>query len=603
MGFRFGCLVFPAAFCWFPAFAAPQLRLSNASVFVSAPVGTTAPAQTVDAYNIGDGSLHPTLSVSPEAAWLTASIGAEQGGHIPLQFSFSTSTLPPGAYTAEVTVSDPNAIDAPQVITVTAQVGGDGPSINEYVPPGKSVDVLLEPYFPPGTPGICYTFGYPCPSFDTTTNDGGAWLSIVDEMPASILFMDSLYIQLSAAANMASGTYTGNVQVFDGSNALYQTIPVTMNVTTRPIAVPSIAQISATLAQGGPPVTYPFPLPPYGLLSNHGVRQGERREKLVYPFPPSIALNPAYSFWPYISLANQGEGSLVVRHVTASGTGVRAYGDDGLALVTLDPGSLNVGTYTDGLVTFQCNAANCPLQIPVNLQIVPQGPPVLNYQGAMAWAGPGTVAPGELMVVEGQQLSNTAPAFASGFPLPDTLGGVTVLVNGAAVPLYYSSSGQIAFVMPMATPTGPALVEVERDGQFNNLLQFSNLISVTVADVAPQIVAITDTSDNVIDVGHPAKPGETLVIWAVGLGQTNPPVPDGMAAPANPLATTTVTPTVDFWEPGLDEVTPTSATLTPGEAGVYKVIVTVPPKAAGNISVYLSESGALESNWVTIAVQ
>lgn len=111
---------------------------------------------------------------------------------------------------------------------------------------------------------------------------------------------------------------------------------------------------------------------------------------------------------------------------------------------------------------------------------------------------------------------------------------------------------------------------------------------------------VTDASYNVIDLNHPATVGETLILWAIGLGPTYPPVPDGVAAPANPPATAVVTPSgVGF---GSSQVTPGFAGLSPGEAGLYQVIVTVPPMAAGNVYIALSPEVSF-LNYVGIAVQ
>src|SRR5271165_3501083 len=54
--------------------AAPQLRLSTTAVGpVYVEIGANANAQTINAFNIGSGSLN--LSISSSATWLTGSIG------------------------------------------------------------------------------------------------------------------------------------------------------------------------------------------------------------------------------------------------------------------------------------------------------------------------------------------------------------------------------------------------------------------------------------------------------------------------------------------------------------------------------------------------
>jgi uncharacterized protein (TIGR03437 family) len=130
-------------------------------------------------------------------------------------------------------------------------------------------------------------------------------------------------------------------------------------------------------------------------------------------------------------------------------------------------------------------------------------------------------------------------------------------------------------------------VQVERDGVL------SNTVTVSIVPTAPQIAAITDTSYNLLDATHPAKAGETLIVWAIGLGATNPPVETGAAAP---YAVAVFTPEVRLL--GFRDVQPAFAGLSPGSAGLYQVIVKVPdevPRGMTNIS--------LGGNWLRVTVE
>src|SRR5438045_43072 len=60
------------------------------------------------------------------------------------------------------------------------------------------------------------------------------------------------------------------------------------------------------------------------------------------------------------------------------------------------------------------------------------------------------VSPGCLVTIFGSNLAD-APATASGVPLPNTLGGVTVSVAGLAAPLLYVSPSQINALIPFET--------------------------------------------------------------------------------------------------------------------------------------------------------
>jgi len=103
-------------------------------------------------------------------------------------------------------------------------------------------------------------------------------------------------------------------------------------------------------------------------------------------------------------------------------------------------------------------------------------------------------------------------------------------VNGQAVPLFYSSYGQINFQMPFETPVGQALVQVERNGQTGNT------VSVQVAGLGARILpfgqygVIQDYSQGnmlpmPITPGVPSRPaqlGDVLVIYASVWAQRRP---------------------------------------------------------------------------------
>jgi uncharacterized protein (TIGR03437 family) len=269
------------------------------------------------------------------------------------------------------------------------------------------------------------------------------------------------------------------------------------------------------------------------------------------------------------------------------------------------PATMAPGTYNGSVAIVNSNTATGNEPIPVTMavpmpQIVPQGPPILFYMGVVddATFEPGAaVAMGDVTTIFGGQLSESAPRRASGVPLPASLGGASVFVNGLAAPLFYSSFGQILFQMPSGTSSGAATVQVMRDGQM------SNTVSVNVAQRAPKIAAVTSLSYDLRDVSHPASAGDTLILWAVGLGPTTPNVPDGAPAPADPPAIVTDAPTARFSGSVYHDVAPSFAGLSPGGVGLYQVAVTVPLDAPpGIVNVALCFPG-LCSNSVPVAVQ
>ncbi len=361
--------------------AAPVLQLSQTALVWYPGEPATS---TICATNTGDGTLSLSATVQTGVTWLAASVSANQC----VQFTINPARLSPGTHTASVTVSDPHAVDAPQVVTVTAMAnGGDPVAIDQYVAPGSSFQTSF------WTGATSFLNG---PSITAHTDDGGNWLAI-NYYPGVTLgsFNSTAYVSLMPSANMTSGTYTGSVTEW---NYVPRTIPVTMRVSTQPIAAPSVSQIQLRLAQGGPAAVYPF--------------------------------------LPAITFTDSGLGTLQVQGVSASGVGVGASLTNGQVLVTVDPMSRGPGLYTDGLVTVACNGANCPVQIPISLEIVPQAAPTIAYRGVVDNAAyQPTAAPGDVCILMGEQLSLQAPATAPGFPLPTNLGGASVLVNNVFAPL------------------------------------------------------------------------------------------------------------------------------------------------------------------------
>jgi uncharacterized protein (TIGR03437 family) len=601
-----------------------MLRLVSATVGpLSIASGANGVNQTVEAYNAGDGTL--SLAASSSATWLTPSVGAARActttsaatSCVPLIFGLNTASLAASAtpYTGIVTVTAPNTVDAPQTITVTVLIGGAVPSsvnayVTPYVAPPAAASTVAVP-FSLGAASCPYLNG--CLSGKFTTQDGANWLSLTlsgaGSNQSTLPYMINITPQPS---NTAGNTYTGSIVTSGSAFAPdNKTIAVTMNVTTLPIAQASVTQVTEQLATGAP-VGYAA-----------------------------------------VTLSNSGLGTLTVSAVgtgstTTSGSTqwLTPTTSGNTVLLAFDPTGLSPGTYTEP-VTIQSNAANSPTVIPVTFQVVAVGPPTIFYQGVVDDAVFGqdglTVTPGDVVALFGQQL-DTNVGVAGPPPLLTSLADATgVTVNGEAAPLYYASPGQINFQMPMDTPLGTARVQVGTEVFYSAPLsqgpETSNVVSVQVAARAPRLLllygtggygAIVDASQgngyNTLPmpstvsepnfITQPAATGDVLVIYAIGLGPTNPSVETGQPAPdgsaGHPLAQLTSTPTVvfDVDKEGLQvqiSVPPASvsyAGLSPHYAGLYQVNVPIPQSCPpGTVQVSLTFPDGTSSNAVNIQVQ
>ncbi len=103
-----------------------------------------------------------------------------------------------------------------------------------------------------------------------------------------------------------------------------------------------------------------------------------------------------------------------------------------------------------------------------------------------------TLAPGGISALFGSEITDDT-AIATSQPLPETLAGVQVLVNGTPAPLFFASPGQINFQVPHNVPattnnaftgfvpSGAVTIQVVRDGQ---------LIRAGVFQIAPSVPAV-----------------------------------------------------------------------------------------------------------------
>jgi uncharacterized protein (TIGR03437 family) len=211
------------------------------------------------------------------------------------------------------------------------------------------------------------------------------------------------------------------------------------------------------------------------------------------------------------------------------------------------------------------------------------------------------LAPGTIAEIFGSALSaNTATP--SQLPLPNTFQNTTVTVAGLSAPLYFVSDGQLDAQLPAELLPNASYPLVVTNGNAISVPQM-----VTITDVAPGVAASMDGQTIAqhgnfayVTPSNPAKPGEVLIMYLVGLGATNPAVKSGTAAPGvEPLArlVNPVTVTVD----GETAIVP-FAGLTPGAVGLYQIDFSVPSDAKnGNLNVVVTQNG-VTANTSTIPV-
>jgi len=548
--------------------ATPRLELVQTSVTVPVVQGSNGPTQVIDSFNIGDGTLN--LTTTSSVTWLTATVGTDtvcglSGGCYPISIALNTSSLATGISTGTVTVADPNALDSPQSITVTVDVGGDVPSsLTFYLAPG-------------GTTSSSFTTGS---TVKTTVGAGTPWLTASSATSQGIT---TVTVQATASSSMAAAPYNGIVTISGSTFAPdNQQISVTLNVTTEPIVQPSSSTVSFSIAQGAN-------------------QQGAP-----------------------VVVTNAGQGTLTISGVTAaaanSGTWLSVAFAAGTTdstdiTITANPTGLTPGSYP-GTVTIASNAVNPSVVIPVTLTVVAPGPPLASAGGVVnngTFGANEPVAQGDIVAVFGSQFTYDAPQGATSLPLGTIMDGVQVLVNGTAAPIYYVSPGQINFEIPIDASTangGGGTVQVVRNGTAGNT------VYVDINAQVPRFIlynggyGIMTTPQGALTgiPGSPVKAGDTIVIYALGLGPTTPPVASGTASPSSPLAKVSGTTQVCFGVETPFHQSPCATALfsglTPGFVGLYQINVTIPAGIpSGNISMTVLLVNNVESTPVQLAVQ
>ncbi len=211
------------------------------------------------------------------------------------------------------------------------------------------------------------------------------------------------------------------------------------------------------------------------------------------------------------------------------------------------------------------------------------------------------VAPGSVFSIFGTNLTGGEIRSAPALPLPTTLGGTTVTVNGRAAPLYYASPGQINAQFPaeLSGITSASIVVTTALGS-------SPAETAVVAPVSAGVftldglgrgpAAALHPDGRVVNATQPARRGEAVQIFATGLGTTSPQVASGTPAPAAPLARTLETPVVMV---GGIRAEVLFSGLAPGFAGLNQVNITIPAAAPTGDVVELLVG---QSNRTTLAI-
>jgi uncharacterized protein (TIGR03437 family) len=210
------------------------------------------------------------------------------------------------------------------------------------------------------------------------------------------------------------------------------------------------------------------------------------------------------------------------------------------------------------------------------------------------------VAPGSLITIYGSGMGLSTLA-ASATPLPTSLAGVTVTINGTAAPIVYASAIQMNVQLPyeVGGATAAATVTVP--------CGTSTPISFPVAPAAPYIFVIDangtaaarNPDGSINGPNNPVAAGSYITVYLTGIGPLDNAVPTGAAAPLSPLSNATLPKSATI---GGSTANVLFLGLTPQAVGEAQANLVIPNVGSGPHPVVITVGG-VASNGPTIYVK
>ena len=353
-----------------------------------------------------------------------------------------------------------------------------------------------------------------------------------------------------AAANVKVGTKQAYIINSATPGLLFIEIPVDAPVGPTTVTVGASAPFNITLVQfapelrgvNGPPnfvqafhvangasVTASYPAAPNEQVGLVAVGLGPTTP--VVPTGTPSPNNPTASVntLPAVSLGGK-PATVISAYLWPNSSGPALY-----AIVVAIPGNATTGNLSV-TVTAGGNTSN---QLPIPVTTAPIISSIVNAASGNVPGLPNAgIAQGAIFLIVGGQLGpsaiSVAPAPFQSASLSGTSVSVSVAGTTVAAPMYYTSAGQVAALLPSNTPTGTGTATVTYSGQTsvpapitvvqNNL----GILTITSDGEGAGLVTYPDYSlvstSKAANCGGPsttcgaANPGDTLILWATGLG-------------------------------------------------------------------------------------
>jgi uncharacterized protein (TIGR03437 family) len=196
--------------------------------------------------------------------------------------------------------------------------------------------------------------------------------------------------------------------------------------------------------------------------------------------------------------------------------------------------------------------------------------------------------------------ANVGEVFNTDLPLPKTLGGVTITVNGVQAPINYVSGLQVNFVVPYETAPGLHQVVVNGPaGAVNGTVRVINAAPGLFVIDPPPRGAILNQDNSLNEETRPAIRGQVIQIFATGHSTLSQAIEDGAPGPI-PAIETEVDPQVFI---GGVECTVEFSGLAPNFAALWQINARIPELSflSGELPLQVFMNG-VDSNEVTLHV-
>ncbi|MFN0165890.1 MAG: putative Ig domain-containing protein, partial [Bryobacteraceae bacterium] len=558
----------------------PVLSLDVTGVrFVTRAGQGNPPSQTVNVLNLGEQAVNFRTEIVEGRNWLSLSPSSGRATTSPVAMPLvpNAASLAPGAYYALVRVFDDAALNSPQYLVAVLEVRDGSSPVEPEVTPGGLVYVL-SPNAPASSQsvriwaGTLTSLGFQTSVF---TRDGANWLSTTPSS-GNVSSQQSITVNVIVnTAGLAPGVYRGEVSFALGAPPV-RSVNVTLIVprvgastsskSERSLAGCTPASAVATftsLANGfSSPVSWPTPLTAQ-VSDNCGDPVPNGRVTISFSNgDPTLSAGPS----------NPARGIY-----SATWAPVSARSPVSLRLEATVPNlTSDVREISGDATANQSPAPTVSRGAVVN--------PFYRVAGS-------TLAPGTLVEIYGTNLTSVAvePKI---LPLPRVFNNTSVIIGGTTAPLFFLSPGQLNVQLPYEfAPNSEFPFMVSRAGTFSlpETLVFS--------DVQPGVFAFAQKADaSLVTAESPAKPGEFLQLYLLGMGVTNPPVASGVASPGTePLGRAAAETTVTV---GGVNATIYYVGLTPGLVGLFQINVQVPTGlSAGEYDVVVTTDGRVGNSF------